>query len=170
MKIIDTSPIICLVEEIERPDLLHDVRAMNTEVVIPKGVKGEIVRDPSKTIVDSLCTDGIFTERSSNTARYTELRKRHPGLGKGEFQVFAISQEMMDQGFNPLCVVDDGLARKAAQSLGLNFTGIVGILKRLKQQGKLSQEDCSEIVQRLISSPFRINPDLLRRELLNDTS
>jgi predicted nucleic acid-binding protein len=169
LKIIDTSPLICIIEEIDEPGILDDLRQMNSVVIIPTGVKDEITLDPAMTVVDGYCTKGDYKNRSPDTGRYNTLKNRYPNLGRGELEVMALAQELIDEGEDPLCVLDDGLARKTANSLGLRYTGIIGILKRLKDSGKISRQECINIATTLEQSPFRIDPVIIRRELLDES-
>jgi len=74
-------------------------------------------------------------------------------LGLGESSAIALALEIE----NALVILDDKKARRYAQSIGLAFTGIIGVLSQAYHLGLI--EDVDEIVARLRAIDFRLPPD-----------
>ncbi|MDR2759788.1 MAG: hypothetical protein LBB78_10465 [Spirochaetaceae bacterium] len=77
-------------------------------------------------------------------------------LGLGESSAMALALEVE----NALVILDDKKARRYAQSIGLEFVGIIGLLSQAYHKGLL--EDLNEIVLKLRLIDFRIPPDTER--------
>lgn len=77
-------------------------------------------------------------------------------LGRGESSAIALALEVEDA----LLILDDKKARQCARSLGLEFTGILGVLSQAYHRGLV--EDIDEIVSKLRMIAFRIPPDTER--------
>jgi predicted nucleic acid-binding protein len=73
-------------------------------------------------------------------------------LGPGEKEVIALGLEVAD----PLLLLDDSLARRHADLLGLRFTGTLGVLVKARKDGRLSS--IRPILDRLDSLRFRVDP------------
>lgn len=74
-------------------------------------------------------------------------------LGLGESSAIALALEVE----NALVILDDKKARRYAQSIGLAFTGIVGILSQAYRIGLI--EDVDDMVAKLRAIDFRLPPD-----------
>ncbi|MCH9649406.1 MAG: DUF3368 domain-containing protein [Deltaproteobacteria bacterium] len=77
-------------------------------------------------------------------------------LHLGEAEVIALAKQLSSD----LVVLDDRAARAVAASLGLNLTGLLGVLDSGAGEGYL---DLLDAVRRLRTTNFRIAPALLRR-------
>jgi predicted nucleic acid-binding protein len=85
-------------------------------------------------------------------------------LGLGESSTIALALEVE----GALVILDDKNVRRYAQSIGLAFTGIVGVLSQAYRMGLI--EDVGEIVARLRTVDFRLPQDaegLIRGEWCN---
>lgn len=77
-------------------------------------------------------------------------------LDQGESEVIALAIELKAD----LTLLDERDGRKVAKSLGLKVTGILGVLLRAEQSGKL--KSLQPVIDELISKAgFRIAPELL---------
>ena len=72
-------------------------------------------------------------------------------LGKGEKEVLALAIEIPDF----LALLDDGLARRYANLLGIKLTGTMGILLKAKQNGYLQRIE--PILNQLELLKFRLD-------------
>jgi len=81
------------------------------------------------------------------------------GLHVGERDVLALANE---SGAD-LVILDDRAARQRAADLGLNFTGLLGVLDRAARK---QQIDLRQAIRRLRNTNFRIAPALLHRLLM----
>jgi predicted nucleic acid-binding protein len=73
-------------------------------------------------------------------------------LGLGESSAIALALEVE----GALVILDDKKARRYALSIGLQFTGIVGILSQAYRMGLV--EDVDDIVSKLRAIDFRLPP------------
>ena len=74
------------------------------------------------------------------------------GLGCGESEVLALGLE--DR--SATLILDDGIARRAAQTLGLKFTGTLGLLIDAKRAGLI--EAVAPVLDELQALGFRVAP------------
>ena len=75
-----------------------------------------------------------------------------PGLDVGETEVLALALECS----NAVVILDDALARRAAQSLGLRLTGTVGLLLDAKRAGLIAA--ITPVLDTLQSLRFHLSP------------
>ncbi len=80
-------------------------------------------------------------------------------LGQGEREAIALAVEIE----NSLAILDDGLARRYARALGIQFTGTLGVLLRAKEAGHLTK--IGPTVERLEELGFRLDPGTRRSVL-----
>ena len=119
----DASPLIAL-QQIGQLRLLH---ALFGEVIVPPAVKLET--QPSVPSVP-----WIVERRPSQPIAPLELRM---SLGAGESEALALAVEMRTGRL----LVDERAARHAAQALGLNVIGTLGVLLAAKREGDLRVVD-----------------------------
>jgi len=84
-------------------------------------------------------------------------------LGPGEREAIALACELKATQL----LVDDRAARRIAVLRGLLITGTLGILEQAAERGLLN---LPEILQKLLRTNFRINADVIRQALENDTT
>ncbi|MFB2838283.1 DUF3368 domain-containing protein [Floridanema evergladense] len=72
-------------------------------------------------------------------------------LGAGEQEAIALAVEIPDS----LVILDDGLARRYAKTLGVQLTGTLGVILKGKQSGYLSE--IMPVLDRLDSLGFRLD-------------
>jgi predicted nucleic acid-binding protein len=124
----NTGPIVALAKVDELPLL----RASYGEVLIPPAVHRELlakVGPEAQRIDDALAG---FLRITSVPQAPPEVDRLTRGLGAGEQQ--AISLALTSGG---LLLMDDQAGRKAARQLGVAVTGVVGVLIKAKQDGRL---------------------------------
>jgi len=122
--IVNTTPIISLAL-IGKLDLL---RLLYGTVLTPPAVQSEVLAGGVKNI-------GVSELQQSNWIRVTPLQdpKRAdllPDLDRGEAEVIALALELNAD----IVIIDERLARRHANRLGLTLTGTLGILLRAKEK------------------------------------
>ncbi len=88
------------------------------------------------------------------------LRILNTSVDLGEASTIALALQMPE---NNVMILDDLKARKLAKELQLNFTGLLGILLKAKQQGIISS--VTDIFTQLKNVNFRIS-EKLEKEVL----
>jgi predicted nucleic acid-binding protein len=123
--IVDTGPVVVLAK-VGRLDLLT---GMAREVLLPSPVVREIRRGPAPDPARRAVEAGWGTEVA---VRYIRVAVRSVGLlDPGEQSVLTLALRRPGSRV----ILDDGQARKAAQSLGLPMLGTVGVIVAARQRG-----------------------------------
>jgi predicted nucleic acid-binding protein len=99
------------------------------QVIVPHAVVDEL-RKGKLNGVDVASLDAL-TWVSVETVDRLHLQRVVPSLGAGECEAIALALAKAD----PLLILDDSAARTCAQSLGIRFTGTLGVLVKAKQTG-----------------------------------
>lgn len=151
----DTSPIINLAAI----NLLGLLPNLFEKVIIPQKVYEEIVINGAGMAgADDIEQADWVEVRQVKDQKHVEslLNKIHPG----EAEALVLSLELSAD----LVIIDDAEARNIAQSMGLDYTGLLGILLVAKQK-KLIPE-IRQVMNRLISdTSFRISRPLYNQIL-----
>ena len=109
------------------------VREQFGAVLVPSAVRHELsrLRQPAAaSLIAAAFDDGWL--------RITPLRHAVPpeigaGLHAGEAEAIALAGEQRAD----MVLLDDGAARRRASNIGLRFIGVLGILLRARQRGRL---------------------------------
>ena len=124
----DASPLIAL-GAVQALDLL---RAMYGRVLISEAVHREVSADSSRAgAADVLAADWIEVRRVTNLALVASLAAK---LGRGESEAIALALEAAAD----LLILDDRLARRAAEKLGLEISGVGGVMVEAKRLGHIA--------------------------------
>lgn len=109
--------------------LLHALRELSDRVIVPQAVVDELTagRLLGVNVPDPFTLDWV----DILTPRSVVVLPLISGLGLGEIEVLALGLEIP----GTTVVLDDRLARKTAEMLGIRFTGALGILVDAKQEG-----------------------------------
>jgi predicted nucleic acid-binding protein len=123
--ICNTSPL----QYLHQLDLLPILRALAGNVTVPRAVVDELAAGHDMGIslpkVEEL--DWITIRRPASAAVLPLVTD----LGPGETEVLALALEAQD----PLVILDDAMARQAAEYLHIKFTGTLGLLLDAKRKG-----------------------------------
>ena len=114
----DTSPILNLVA-VERLELLKDLYG---SIVIPPAVSAELHDNGT-----FLAMDWIQVVEPANRAAVEALRAE---LDAGESEAIVLAQQLNAS----LLLIDERLGRRAAAQLGLDVTGLLGILAEARKR------------------------------------
>jgi len=127
--IVDTSPL----QYLYQLDLLDLLPSFYGEVLVPEAVVREIAvgRARGVALPDLDTLSWVRVRRVAGRA----ILPLVSDLGAGEREVLALALETADA----LVVLDDFLARRAAQRLELPMTGTLGLLLKGKQAGRIDR-------------------------------
>ena len=128
----DTSPILNLVA-VERLELLRDLYG---SIVIPPAVSAELHANGI-----FLTADWVEVIEPRNRAAVDGLRAE---LDAGESEAIVLAQQLKAS----LLLMDERLGRRAAIQLGLDVTGLLGILAEGKKRGLISS--CAPLLDSMI--------------------
>lgn len=144
--ICDTSPF----QYLHQLELLHLLPALAGRVIVPPAVVDELAvgRANGVALPDLEALDWIHVRRPLGTGVLPLIND----LGRGEASVLALALEAEDA----VVILDDGLARKVAEAIGLRLTGTLGILLDAKRAGLTPVT--GPLLEQLDALRFRLAP------------
>jgi hypothetical protein len=153
----NTSPILnlAIVGQLDR------LRQQFGQIQIPPGVLNELKiaedRPGSQPIQAAITAGWIQVQPVSNRSLVQLLRQTLDG---GEAEAISLALELQADWI----LLDERDGRNAAKSLGLQVTGVLGVLLRAKESGDLPslQPVIADLTEK---AGFRIAPELLARVL-----
>lgn len=153
----NTSPILNLAI-IDQLDLL---RQQFGEILIPSVVLDELkvgeARVGSQAIREAIALGWIRHQAVNNQPLAQVLKQT---LDRGESEAIALAIELSAEW----TLLDERDGRRVAKSLGLQVTGILGILLKAKQLDSIARLE--PVIDELVNKAgFRIAPELLRQVL-----
>jgi predicted nucleic acid-binding protein len=153
MKLIsDAGPIIGLAK-IGQIFLLKKLAA---EVLIPPFVQKEIYGKigVESELIDRALDDFIRVAEPMNLG--SEISETIKGLDEGERQSIHLAAAFKKDA---LLLIDDRAGRQAAEELGINKTGLVGILILAKQKGYV--DNISSLIEQLRFAGYWLSDEIL---------
>ena len=153
----NTSPILNLAI-VDRLKLLHQQFG---QIQIPALVLEELKVDeerPGSQSIQAAIADGWIKVQPVSNQTFVQLLRLT--LDGGEAEALALALELQAEWVR----LDERDGRRVAKSLGLQVTGVLGVLLKAKQSGELPslQPVIEELTQ---NAGFRIAPELLTRIL-----
>lgn len=152
--VVNATPIITL-SVANHLDLL---RGLYEEVAIPPAVRAEVLaggRD--RRGARELAAAGWIRTVPLEDPRRADLLLSD--LDRGEAEVIALAQERSA----PLVVLDERLARRHAERLGLRITGTLGIFLKAKQQRLIPQ--IGPLIRQIQDHGVRLSQRLIEKAL-----
>lgn len=149
---------IAILGELDRPDLIDRLLELGHELTIPKYVaETELRSTKTKNGIRAMVRMGkikILDETSP-----IDLLKFHdqfPGVGPGESHVILAYKKTVSVNKVAYCVFDDQKARAHAKRAGIKHTGLIGLLRMLRDRKILPAQEIDEISMALKSTRFRL--------------
>ena len=144
--ICNTSPL----QYLYQLDLLHLLPSLARSVIVPPAVVDEIaVGRAAGVSLPDLAKLGWVTVRHPSGELALPLVT---DLGPGETEVLMLGLELRES----VVVLDDALGRRMAESLGLRFTGTLGLLLDAKRAGHITA--IRPLIDQLQELRFRLSP------------
>jgi predicted nucleic acid-binding protein len=142
----DTSPL----QYLHQLGLLHILPALVGHVVVPSSVEGELLvgRALGVDLPDVPSLDWIDVRRPTSRPALPLIND----LGPGETETLMLALEMPGS----IVLLDDGLARRVAESLEIPFTGTLGLLLDAKKKGLVPT--VLPLLDQLQELRFRLSP------------
>jgi uncharacterized protein len=142
----DTSPL----QYLYQLGLLHLLPALGTPIVIPPAVEQELLT--GKTLgIDLPDLEDLDWLSVRHPVRRPTVPLVHD-LGPGETEVLMLGLESPEA----VLVLDDGLARRVAETLKIPFTGTLGVLVDGKRAGLVPS--IKPLLDQLQELRFRVSP------------
>lgn len=163
MKLADSSCLVCVFAEINRPFILMEWVKRGYQIVITEQVQQELQNNKktNKFITMEIKNGNIKVHNFITTLEMSVFRARYPALGLGESSVILAALKLKKEKKRYYAILDDKNARKVAVKLGVTLTGTYGLLKTLKEKGHIDEQTFNQCKQEMHRSNFRINFDKL---------
>ncbi len=148
----DTGPLIALA----KVDRLPLLQVMFGQVYIPPAVHRELFVKigPETGRLDLAAGQYILEKKLPPTPSNVQIATQM--LGPGEHQAIALAASL---GRDTLLLIDDQAGRTAARRLNLRITGIVGLLIRAWQSGRV--EDVLSLLDEMRRQGYWLSDELL---------
>ena len=160
MKILDTSVVIAIFNDIRRPDLIDRILEMGHELAVPYHVLDEIHdKNTSEGVRKCIEQGRIKTVKKNTIGEIRKFNKKFPNLGLGECDVI-LSYEKSDGADRAYCILDDREARTAASERGVRFAGLIRLLILLRDRKIMTRKEIGDVVALLRKSRFRFPRDV----------
>ncbi len=143
--VISDASCLIVLSKIGQLELLHQVFG---EVIVPQAVADEFGQNLPAWIV-------IRTPKQTSLVLLLEET-----LDAGESNAIALAVEMGDC----YLILDDQKARKTAASMGIDFTGTLGVIISAKQRGILPA--IRPVFEHIIGTDFRVSKAMIEQILL----
>lgn len=163
MKILDATTIIAIFSEINCPDLIEKILQLGHELVIPSHImKSELLDKTTLKITQSFVEkEKIQILEKNSIEEIKEFQKDFPGLGLGECDSMLSYQKLTSKEEKAYCILDDRKARTKASELKIEYTGLIGLLKMIKEREIMNSEEICEVVKMLKKYNFRFPADVV---------
>jgi predicted nucleic acid-binding protein len=145
---VDSSTLIALAR-IGKLDML---RILFKEIFITAAIKKEILKEESpdaEAFKEAIHLWIRVIEHKDNPNAF-----RKYGLDSGETSLFLAAKQ------HDRLILDEANARRFAESKGLKFTGLIGLIVAAVRAGKLTKEEALEIINKLAAGDFRMSLEL----------
>ena len=161
--VFDASPLIAFFQEIDSPETLLLLRRMDYELFVPQSVfDAEIVKEPSRRLLNRFVTQGAIVLLDPLPIEVVEgFQTRYPALGPGESEAILSAKQLLDEGSEVVCVLDEPPARKIGRRLGLPVVGTIGLIRALEKATLIAGSEARTLLAKLGSSSFRVDRKLL---------
>lgn len=171
-KLVDSTFVFVLKNDIKSIDLFPKIcsryKLLSTE---------DIRSEATKTVFPEEYVDiRSFPSNDYESIKDAVFRRR-PQLHRGEISAIAASILLTENGIENYIVTDDDIARKSIELFSsdtmfwnkikhrpvkLSYTGTIGLIRRLRDYGVLSLNECKSIETDLRNSSFRATEDLFK--------
>lgn len=158
----DTGPLIAL-SKLDRMDLLEVFEAT---VVIPPYVERELLSKPASETeeIEQALSTRLQVREVPSLSPTTQDVVDH--LDPGERQAVSLAAEL---GEDTVLMMDDQAGRRAARQLGGSVTGVIGLLLRAKEVGRV--DTVTPLLMQLREAGYWLSDEIIEhaRELANES-
>ena len=154
--IADTSVIIAPLERVRRPEIVRHLNSIYGKILVPVAVSREAGEGNQRLVDDHIANGTIVITDIVAPKDIDAFRHGYRDMGIGESEVVLTWQRLKNMGIGAKCALDDRRARNVAKRLGVEFTGVLGLLEELELNGLLGRSEHVEVVSILKASDFRI--------------
>jgi len=163
MKVLDSSPLIAFLGQLNNPKLLSEFVQLGYTLIVPQSVYDEVKGEPERKNMEDMLADGLLRRLDRfSEEELADFRNRYPRLGRGESELILWGVRFNEQKKKCCCIIDDAVARRTAEELGLKCKGTIGLLIKLRDAGVINEMTTQEHFKRLRACGFRYKFELIR--------
>lgn len=116
--------------------------------------KGKSLGASDAFIAEQLIERSVIRVRRPRNADFIDQILRISDLHRAEAEVLALAKEL-----NGVAIVDESAARQVARIYNVRAHGTAYVLLRLVYEGKLSMESAREVIDKMISTGWRLTAE-----------
>ena len=162
MKILDSSVMIGILDELDRPDLIDKILELGHDLAVPKYVVETELGGKVQSRVREMAESGKIEILGECSAKdLDDVLTTFPGMGRGEYHVMQSYRKMVVEGHKAYCILDERKAGSYASKTDIKYTGLIGLLRMLKNRQILNERDAEGIGAALKDSGFRTPRDFV---------
>lgn len=154
--VVDASCLIIL-HKIQALDIMKKMMMNEYPFIITAKVKEEVKN--IEDIIKCLSCDNLIEDEIPDQQIYDRIDRRFPMLGKGEKSVISVS---LQNKYAPNCtILDDGIARKKAEILGIPIHGTLWLIEKFYKLCMIAKNVALAYLRKIRNSRFRIDPKII---------
>ena len=157
LKVFDSSTLIGIFSDIQCMEFVDYILKLSHELAVPYYVfKNELKDELALVGVQNLVERGkikILPENS--TADILSFPGENYGINLGECGALLSCQKLAKPNFTIYCILDDADAGSAAADNNVQFTGLLGVIKLLRDKKIITQDKYTRTIKLLKKSKFR---------------
>jgi len=161
MKLFDASGLICLLKEIDEPQILDNCTELGHPIYTTQEVYSELQSE--KETFQKLQQYGKITVLpEDNKDCIVNLKRRYPWIHDGEASVICMGQYLKENNRSSYNIIDER-AREISKHRDIPTTGIIGLILWQSEKNKLTEQDLLRLQTKLRNSRFRVSESLLTK-------
>jgi len=153
--VLDASVIIAFFRELDDGQFLNALTKMGFEIYVTDGVIAEVKKEPESSRLKQAICEGWIKNKSVEKHKFDTFKNIYPMLDYAEVEVLICCLGFKFRNENYCCVLDEGAGRKIADTLALEKTGTLGLLKILNDTNIIDAKCMEKLLNKLEQSTFR---------------
>ena len=161
MKVFDASNLIGILKDIGCPELFDHILKLGHELAVPSHVfENELKDELALAGVTKLVDEGKIKILPKNSIEDLLLfSEENHKIDFGETDVLLSYEKLKKSHSSVYCILDDEKARSVAFGKNITFTGLLGLLKLLRERKIIAPDEYTRYIRLLKKSSFRIPRD-----------
>lgn len=141
--------------------MVDKILELGHDLAVPKYVLETELRGEVRRKVQEMAESGKVRILEYSAKDLDDVFTAFPGMGRGEYYVVQAYRRMVREGGKAYCILDERKARSYASKTNIKHTGLIGLLRMLKNRQILNGQDAAGIGAALKDSGFRTPRDFV---------
>lgn len=116
-----------------------------------------VLSELAEANIELPCAETVTLAAEAEFALFDAIRRNNPPLGAGEVGALAVAR-LRGCGI----VTNDSCARRAAEELGIQVSGSLGVLEYAVEVGRITAEDAVGILEQMIQAGAWFSDELVK--------